>query len=215
MMAKKTHNPQILITAGPTREYIDPVRFLSNDSSGRMGFALAKAARELGFEVTLIAGPVAIEKPKGVHGIAVVTAREMREAALAEAPQSDIIIMAAAVSDWRPARFSKKKLKRTAGASDRRTIELKANPDILAELCRKKRPRQTIVGFALESDHLEKHAREKLKRKGCDWIVANDVAAIGSNVNSGTLFGANGAAIALPRLPKEDLAFVILSHVVA
>lgn len=206
---------RVLITAGPTREYLDPVRYISNESSGRMGCALAKAALELGCEVTLVAGPVALEKPKGAKAIAVTTAREMLAAALAEARRADIIIMAAAVSDWRPTRFSKRKLKRTDGPSDRRTIDLIPNPDILAELCSRRKPGQVIVGFALESNALEKNARTKLARKGCDYIVANGVRAIGASTSSAVLFRAGGGKTRLPRLPKEDLAVVILSHVIA
>jgi phosphopantothenoylcysteine decarboxylase/phosphopantothenate--cysteine ligase len=206
---------RVLITAGPTREYIDPVRYISNDSSGRMGCALAKAALELGCEVTLIAGPIAIEKPKGAHGIAVISAREMRTAVLKEARDADVIIMAAAVSDWRPAKCSKRKLKRTDGSSNDRTIELTPNPDILAELCAKRKPGQIIAGFALESNHLERNARDKLKRKACDWIVANGVQAIGSGASSAVLFSARGGKINLPPLPKEDLAMVILSHILS
>ena len=212
-MAKKPIKVRVLVTAGPTREYIDPVRYISNDSSGQMGFALAKAAVELGGEVTLISGPVALAAPKGVKGIAVTTAREMHAAALKEAKKADIIIMAAAVADWRPARFSKSKLKRTKVPKYQSTIVLKPNPDILADLCKRRRPGQTIVGFALETADLEKNARKKLKTKGCDWIVANKANAIGARVSRALLIDKDGKKVSLPRLPKDDLAVVILSHV--
>lgn len=209
-MKIKTKPIRVLITAGPTREYIDPVRYISNDSSGRMGFALAQAAQELGGDVTLIAGPVGLETPVGVRGIAVTTAGEMHRAALREAKGADIIIMAAAVADWRPKGTRRSKMKK--GAKPPR-LELVENPDILSDLCKRRRDSQTIVGFALETADLEKNARRKLKRKGCDWIVANKAKAIGACVSKAILIGKDGKKISLPRLPKEDLAVVILSHV--
>jgi len=209
-MKIKTKATRVLITAGPTREYIDPVRYISNDSSGRMGFALAQAAQELGGDVTLIAGPVELEVPTGVKGIAVATARGMHRAALREAKKADIIIMAAAVADWRPKGARRSKIKK---GKKPLKLELVENPDILSDLCRKRRDGQTIVGFALETADLEKNARRKLKRKGCDWIVANKAAAIGARVSKAILIGSDGKKVSLPRLPKEDLAVVILSHV--
>ena len=209
-MRLKTKATRMLITAGPTREYIDPVRYISNVSSGKMGFALAKAAHELGGDVTLIAGHVDRETPKGVKGIAVTTARHMHKAALREAKKADIIIMAAAVADWRPKGARRAKMKRSAKSIK---LEMVPNPDILADLCMKKKDGQTIVGFALETGDLERNARRKLKKKGCDWIVANKVSAIGADVSGGILIRRDGKKIRLPRLPKEDLAVVILSHV--
>ncbi len=203
---------KILVTAGPTREYLDPVRYLSNDSSGQMGFALAQVAAEFGAAVTLIAGPVALPTPKKVKRIDVVSAAEMHRAVLRQAPRSDVIIMAAAVSDWRPAKVSKGKLKKTIGPSDHRTIGLISNPDILADLGRRKRPGQLLAGFALETHDLERNARSKRKRKNCDWIVANAATAIGARVSRALLLGSEGQRIALPQLPKEDLAVLILSH---
>lgn len=205
---------RVLITAGPTREYIDPVRYLSNDSSGRMGFALAQAAHELGFDVDLIAGPVELETPDGVTRTNVVSAREMHKRATKLAPKADIIIMAAAVSDWRPARFSKNKIKKATGTSVDREIKLKLNPDILAELGKKKRNDQLLVGFALETRELEKNARKKLKSKRCDWIVANRTENIGSKSGRALLIPQKGKKIPLPQLMKHDLAFVILSHII-
>lgn len=204
----------ILIAAGPTREYIDPVRYLSNDSSGKMGFALAKAACRLGLHVTLVAGPVALETPRGVKRIDVISALDMRAAVLAKAPKAGIIIMCAAVADYRPARFSRMKIKRTIEPSNHRTIELVSNPDILAELGRKKKRHQTLVGFALETNNLERNARAKLEEKNCDWIVANSANAIGAKVGSAILFSRKGRRIPIRSLPKDRLAAVILSHVV-
>lgn len=203
---------RILVTAGPTREYLDPVRYLSNDSSGQMGFALAQVAAEFGAAVTLIAGPVSLPTPKGVKRIDVVSACEMHRAVLKQAPRSDVILMAAAVADWRPAKASKAKIKKTVGASCHRAIALTANPDILAELGRRKKPEQLLAGFALETNDLERNARSKLTRKRCDWIVANAAKAIGASSSRALLLGAHGERIPLPRLPKEDLAVLILSH---
>jgi phosphopantothenoylcysteine decarboxylase / phosphopantothenate---cysteine ligase len=210
-MVLKSQKLRVLITAGPTREYLDPVRYLSNDSSGQMGFALARAATELGFAVTLIAGPVALPTPAGVRRIDVISAQEMQRATLRCAPKADIVIMAAAVADWRPERRHAQKLKK----GDRRpAIALVENPDILAALCRRKRRGQTIVGFALETDRLEARARAKLARKRCDWIVANAASAIGAAKSRAILLSAGGQRILLPVLPKEDLAILILSHLV-
>lgn len=202
---------KILVTAGPTREYIDPVRYLSNDSSGQMGFAIARAAAHLGHSATLIAGPVSLATPEGVRRIDVVTAREMRAAAVKLAKDADVIIMSAAVADYRPAKMAAQKIKR-AGVQGM-SIELVANPDILAELGRKRRPHQTIVGFALETRDLERNALKKLKEKNCDFIVGNSSKAIGAKSSRAILFGRNGERIPLPQMPKEDLAVLILSHI--
>lgn len=224
---------KILITAGPTREYIDPVRYISNDSSGRMGFALAEAALKRGCKVTLISGPVALDAPKGVHRIDVISAQEMQREVMKHARRADIIIMAAAVADWRPLRTSRHKLKksydstivrwydgkevaneRTDVRMDRCTIALIENPDILAELGKKKKPHQTLVGFALETENLERNARVKLTRKRCDWIVANSAASIGAKNSRAILLSLCGHKITLPYLPKKDIAKMILSHVI-
>ncbi|MFA4874162.1 MAG: phosphopantothenoylcysteine decarboxylase [bacterium] len=221
---KKKKKIKVLVTAGPTREYLDPVRYISNDSSGQMGFAIAKAAGELGCDVTLVAGPVSLDTPARVRRIDVVTAREMRREVMRRAAKADIIIMAAAVADWRPRRVSKQKIKRSKGhphpiplPSRERglTIALVENPDILAELGKTKKPGQTLVGFALETGNLERNARVKLKHKRCDWIVANSAAAIGARQSRAMLLAADGRRIALPRLAKEDLAVVILSHILS
>lgn len=209
---------RFLITAGPTREYIDPVRYLSNDSSGLMGFALAKTAAWMGHRVTLITGPVALSTPKGVKRIDIVSAREMRREVMRLAPRADIIIMAAAVADWRPARFSKWKIKRPLVSSPAlsgiegspRPLVLKENPDILAELGRKKRLGQILVGFALETGNLGKRAREKLSRKRCDWIIANKTSAIGLESARAILFSRNGKRIPLPYQTKSGLSLHIL-----
>jgi phosphopantothenoylcysteine decarboxylase / phosphopantothenate---cysteine ligase len=210
---RSSQGVRILITAGPTREYIDPVRYLSNDSSGRMGFALAGAAYELGFTVDLIAGPVELETPDGVSRTDVISAKQMHDHVIKLAPKADIIIMAAAVSDWRPARLAKNKIKKGPNASIDRGLKLKLNPDILAEVGKKIRDDQTLVGFALETKDLEKNARKKLKAKGCDWIIANRAENIGSKSGRALLIPRKGKKVMLPRLEKHDLAFVILSHI--
>ncbi|MEO9968383.1 MAG: bifunctional phosphopantothenoylcysteine decarboxylase/phosphopantothenate--cysteine ligase CoaBC [Hyphomonadaceae bacterium] len=166
-----------LITAGPTREPIDPVRFLSNHSSGRQGFAIAGALAELGARVTLVSGPVAFDAPKGVDLVRIETAREMLSACEKALP-ADVFVSVAAVADWRPAQAAKRKLKiKGAAASDPPALNLKENPDILATLSRKKANRPgLVIGFAAETNDVERHAKDKLKRKKCDWIVANDVS---------------------------------------
>lgn len=199
-----------IVTAGPTREYIDPVRYISNESSGMMGFAFAKALVKLGFKVWLITGPVNLPTPDGTRRIDVVTGQEMRRAVMRLVPRADLIVMAAAVSDWRPARMSGHKIKKRDQSI---SINLRPNPDILGEISKKKKPSQTVVGFALETSDMEKNARRKLAKKNCDWIVANDITSIGSKTSRVVLFNRNGRKIVIPKLAKDDLAVVILSHI--
>ena len=174
---KPLNGRHMLITAGPTREPIDPVRFLSNHSSGRQGYAIAGALAELGAQVTLVSGPVSIGAPRGVDLVKVETARDML-AACEKALPVDVFISVAAVADWRPAQAAGRKLKLKGKAAETPpSLNLKENPDILATLSRKKINRPTLViGFAAETNDVEKYARAKLKRKRCDWIVANDVS---------------------------------------
>ena len=162
-----------LISAGPTREWIDPVRFLSNPSSGKMGYALARAAVDRGMQVTLVSGPTALKAPAGAEVLFVETAREMQEAMSQRFAKADLIIMAAAVSDHRPETRSKQKQKKE---QMRMTLDLVANPDILMELGKQKKNGQTLVGFAAETENLLPNARKKLREKNLDWIVANDVS---------------------------------------
>lgn len=166
-----------LITAGPTREPIDPVRFLSNHSSGRQGYAIAGALAQLGARVTLVSGPVGLSAPVGVDLVQIETAREMLKACEKALP-ADVFVSVAAVADWRPAQQAKQKLKLKGTAkSVSPELALKENPDILATLSRKKSKRpKLVVGFAAETNDVIRHAKEKLKRKKCDWIVANDVS---------------------------------------
>ncbi len=197
-----------LVTSGPTREPIDPVRFLSNQSSGRQGHAIAAALARLGAETTLVSGPVAIADPVGVHVIHVETAREMLEACEAALPR-DIAVCAAAVSDWRPAELAEQKMKKQEGGAPP-ALTLAENPDILATLSRAGNRRPTIVvGFAAETSDLVAHATQKRLSKGCDWILANDVSAasgtFGGDANTINLISAAGVE-AWPAMSKENVA---------
>ncbi len=196
---------RVLISAGPTHEDLDPVRYIGNRSSGRMGFALAEAAALAGAAVTLVAGPVALDTPAGVtRRIDVRSARQMHEAMLEQARQADIVIATAAVADYRPAQVFASKLKKQGGPL---TLELVENPDILRELAAL-HPRPFLAGFAAETENLEAHARAKLAAKGVDLIAANAVGAgvgIETADNALSVFWAGGAR-ALPRADKRVLA---------
>jgi phosphopantothenoylcysteine decarboxylase/phosphopantothenate--cysteine ligase len=201
----------VLVTAGPTREYLDPVRFLSNRSSGKMGFALARAARRRGARVVLISGPTALPEPRGVELVWVETAEEMAAAATRAAPEATVAIAAAAVADYRPAKRATEKESKLGGAS---SLALAATPDVVASLPR--RPSLIAVGFAAETRDLVVRARAKLERKHLDLIVANDVTAEGAgfdvDTNRVTLVAADGVA-ELPLLEKDDVADAILDRV--
>lgn len=207
---------RFLVTAGPTREPIDPVRFISNRSSGKMGFALAEAARDRGARVTLVSGPVALPDPPGVEVVRVETARDMLEAVLARAGEADAIIKAAAVADFRPARPSAHKLKKSSVAP---VVELEPNTDILRELGRRKRPGQVLVGFAAETRDLLDNAQRKIREKNLDFIVLNDVSQPGAgfevDTNIVTLVFPDGRAEPLPRMSKREVAEAILDRLVA
>ncbi|MGO9591589.1 MAG: bifunctional phosphopantothenoylcysteine decarboxylase/phosphopantothenate--cysteine ligase CoaBC [Candidatus Acidiferrales bacterium] len=203
----------VLVTAGPTREDIDPVRFLTNRSSGKMGYALAEAAIRRGARVILVSGPTDLTVPGGVDWIPVRSTDEMRSAVRERAAEANVIIMAAAVSDYRPAASHTQKLKRGEGSL---TLQLEPTPDILAELGREKGSR-ILVGFAAETTQLAENARAKLARKGADMIVANDVtqegAGFDADTNIVTLFLRDGREIPLPKLPKFEVANRILDAV--
>ncbi len=202
---------RVLVTAGPTREPLDPVRYLSNRSSGKMGYALAEAARLRGAAVTLVSGPTALPAPGGVDFVQVETAAQMRDAVLPRAPSADLILAAAAVSDYRPAERAIQKIKKGASSP---ALTLTANDDILAGLGREKRAGQTLVGFAAETEDLLDHARRKLESKNLDWIVANDVTVKGAgfdvDTNVVTLLARDGREITLPLLTKREVAERIL-----
>ena len=200
----------VLVTAGPTHEPIDPVRFLGNRSSGKMGFALAEEAARRGARVLLVAGPVALPTPAGVERTDVETAGEMAAAVRELAPRADLVVMAAAVADYAPVRPAAAKLKKEQGVP---RLELAATPDILAELPRWA-PGAVTAGFAAETGDLEAAARAKLARKGCDFLVANDVSradiAFGQEANEVTVFRRDGEPVFLSRRPKTRLAADLL-----
>jgi len=200
----------IVVTAGPTREPLDPVRYLSNRSSGRMGYALARAAALAGAEVTLISGPSALPGPAGVKLVKVETAAQMLAAVKKAFPKADALIMAAAVADFRPAKTSKDKLPKD---DVDKAIALTKNPDIIATIAKAK-GRKLVVGFAAETGDADAKALAKMKRKKLDAIVANDVSQPGigfdSDDNEVRILFADGRSEALPRMRKDDLAFAIL-----
>lgn len=204
---------KIVITAGPTVEDIDPVRTLTNRSSGKMGYALADAASRRGAHVTLISGPTELRAPNEVDWLPVRSTEEMHHAVFEHANGADAVIMAAAVSDYRPAATAAQKIKRAEG---RLMLELEPTADILAELGREKGPR-ILVGFAAETDHLAENARRKLAAKGADMVVANDVtqegAGFGTDTNVVTFFLRGGEEIALPKMSKFEVANRILDRV--
>jgi phosphopantothenoylcysteine synthetase/decarboxylase len=205
---------RLLITAGPTREPIDPVRFLSNRSSGRMGYALAEAAHTAGHEVLLISGPVTLPPPSGVQIIHVETAREMFDAVRTHLPGCDTAIFSAAVADYRPAQVVTQKLKKTAATL---TLELERTEDILGSVRSQFAFTGFLVGFAAETENLIAHAQDKLLRKGCDLIIANDVSQPGigfdSPENEVTLCLPGGTTIPLPRQSKTSLARELIAHI--
>ena len=207
---------KVMVTAGATRERLDPVRFLSNDSSGKMGFALAEAARDRGADVTLVCGVTTAEPPAGVTLVRVESTQELYEEVTARCGDMDIIIQAAAPADYRFARRFDQKLKKRDGAP--LFLELVENPDIAAEVGRRKRPGQTLVGFAAETERVTEHAREKLQRKSLDLIVANDVTAPGAgfnvDTNIATLITRTGAT-ERPLQRKCDLAEDVLDAVLS
>lgn len=203
---------RVLISAGPTYEAIDPVRFIGNRSSGRMGFALAAAARARGASVCLVHGPVALQPPPGVVRIAVESALAMREAVLFEAARSDVFISAAAVADYRPASIATEKIKKRAAEL---SVELVRNPDIVSEVASQPAAPFT-VGFAAETEHVSEYARAKMERKGLDMIAANDVSAgqaIGQASSALHVLWPGGGQH-LPLQPKDALAHALLDLIV-
>ena len=206
---------RFLITAGPSREPLDPVRYISNRSSGKMGYALARAAVRRGAGVVLVSGPSAIEPPSAVRLILVNTAAEMRRAVLEQFPECTAVIMAAAVADYRPVDASSKKLKRGKAPLD---IRLEPNPDILRELGRRKNGK-LLVGFAAETEELIANATRKLHEKNLDLIVANDVTQAGGgfdgDTNIATIVDRSGASDSLSLMTKDELADRIYDHLLA
>jgi phosphopantothenoylcysteine decarboxylase/phosphopantothenate--cysteine ligase len=207
---------RVLVTTGATREELDPVRFISNHSSGRMGFAVAEAARSRGAEVTVVAGATTAQAPAGVRLIRALSAESMRDAVLGEVTASSVFVAAAAVADYRPARRAVEKIKKSADAL---TLSLEPTPDILAEVSRARREGLLVVGFAAETERVVENAREKLLRKGLDAVVANDLTQDGAGFDTETnvitvLTRDREEPAALPLMSKLDAAHRILDEVV-
>jgi phosphopantothenoylcysteine decarboxylase/phosphopantothenate--cysteine ligase len=206
---------RVLVSAGPTQEAVDPVRYLSNRSSGRMGYAVARVAQRRGAEVTLVTGPCDLRPPAGVRTVPVTTAAEMAEVLGREFRRATVLVMAAAVADYRPARPAPRKVKKGARST---TLALTRTEDIVTGLARRK-GRRLVVGFAAETHDLEQEARTKLQAKGLDLVVANDVtlpgAGFGTDTNVVRLLGADGTDEPLPLLPKDEVAGRILDWIAA
>jgi len=208
-MAPDLRGRRVVVSAGGTREEIDPVRFIGNWSSGRQGYALAEAAVARGAAVTVVAANVGLPDPAGTTVIPVTSACEMRSAVLSAAAAADAVVMAAAVADYRPAARSEQKLKKAGAAPP---LELVENPDILKELAARRRPGQILTGFAAETENMAENGRAKLAAKGCDLLVVNQVGAglaFGTSDNAALVLGADGSVTEVPRGPKTALADVI------
>jgi phosphopantothenoylcysteine decarboxylase/phosphopantothenate--cysteine ligase len=209
-------NKTVLVSAGPTREPVDPVRFISNHSSGQMGYALAEEAAHRGARVILVTGPVhlSVNHPH-IELIKVETAAQMAEACLKHFPEADITIMAAAVADFTPEQTSQTKIKKEK--QDEMVIKLKPTTDILAEMGKKKKAGQLLIGFALETDHEEENALAKLKRKNADFIVMNSMndpgATFGHSTNKVTIYSLNGHRYTTPLLNKDKIAEIIFDYI--
>lgn len=219
----RTHLPQslagkqVIVSAGGTRERIDPVRYISNDSSGKMGYAMAQAADWLGATVTLVSTTQSLLPPEGVQVQEVASAQELAQAMTSHYDQMDYVVMAAAVSDYRVKYPHDQKIKKVAGQTDWQ-LDLVANPDILAQLGQTKR-QQVLIGFAAETQNLLEHARAKLSKKGADWLIANDVSnpAIGFNSDKNQVYvlGAQGQEVLLPQQSKTSLALAAWQVILA
>ncbi|SPF01160.1 bifunctional phosphopantothenoylcysteine decarboxylase/phosphopantothenate--cysteine ligase CoaBC [Streptomyces sp. MA5143a] len=222
VLARGTAGPDlagrhVVVSAGGTREPLDPVRFLGNRSSGKQGYALARTAAARGARVTLIEANTGLPDPAGVDVVRVGTAVQLREAVLKAAPDADVVVMAAAVADFRPETYATGKIKKKDG-QDPEPIVLVRNPDILAEIAADRpRPEQLVVGFAAETDDVLANGRAKLARKGCDLLVVNEVGerkTFGSEENEAVVLGADGSETAVPHGPKEALADTVWDLVV-
>lgn len=207
-MVKAPNTLRFLVTAGPTREFLDPIRYISNRSSGRMGYAIADAARAISSRVTLVSGPTALQPPEVAEFVSVTTAQEMAEAVWSRFDAVDICIMAAAVCDFRPRKMATSKIKKGPFSG---VLELEATPDILAELGRRKKS-QVLIGFATETDGMENHAREKLMQKKLDFIVANDVSAFDAETSRVIFITHEGKIERLSEMPKVEVAKLIVER---
>jgi phosphopantothenoylcysteine decarboxylase/phosphopantothenate--cysteine ligase len=207
---------RVVVSAGGTREYLDPVRFLGNRSSGRQGYALARTAATRGAEVTLVSANASLPDPAGVKVVRVVSASDLRDAVLAAADDADAVVMAAAVADFRPAERSAAKVKKTD--ADPAPVALVRNPDVLAELASSRREGCVVVGFAAETDDVLANGRAKLARKGCDLLVVNEVGegvAFEVDTNAAVVLGADGSETEIPHGSKDALAHAVWDLVVA
>lgn len=212
---KDMEGMHVTVTAGPTREAMDPVRFLSNHSTGKMGYAIARSAKMRGAQVTLITGPVSLAPLDGVRMIPITSACEMREAVMEALPQSDLVIKAAAVGDYRPAQFQDDKIKKH---DDDMSVSLVRNPDILAEIGENRRDDQVICGFSMETRDLLENSTKKLKKKNCDVIVANNLkvkgAGFAGDTNVVTLLYRDGTVEPLELMEKDSVADILLERLV-
>jgi phosphopantothenoylcysteine decarboxylase/phosphopantothenate--cysteine ligase len=208
---------KIVVTAGPTVEAIDPVRFVSNRSSGKMGYAIAKAAHDAGADVTLVTGPTALAAPAGVRMIAVESAQDMKESVLALLPETDVVVMAAAVADYRPIETSTLKIKKR-DAGSQLTVRLTENPDVLKAVVAGRKRGTIVIGFKAETGDATKEAERMLREKGLDLVVANDISepgsVFGSDTDKVTFVSADGVE-ALPLLPKTEVAQRLVAKLVA
>ncbi len=218
MLTKKDLSGRtVLISAGPTIEPIDPVRYVSNHSSGKMGFAIAAAAEQRGADVILVSGPVHLPTPGGVTRVDVTTCEQMAQAMLEHLPRAGMIIKVAAVADYKPEQAASAKIKKQAGKKNL-TLEMIENPDILKMIGEKKSKDQFLAGFAAETQDLEQHARAKMEKKNLDMIAANIVgkkdSGFSADTNKMTLFFKDGTAVDLPMTSKKDLAHILLDHII-
>ncbi|MGD8520797.1 MAG: bifunctional phosphopantothenoylcysteine decarboxylase/phosphopantothenate--cysteine ligase CoaBC [Desulfobacterales bacterium] len=209
---------RVVVTAGCTHEALDPVRFIGNRSSGKMGYALAYAARDRGADVVLIHGPTSLNVPHGVKDVSVNSAKQMHTAVLKNISTADALIKTAAVTDYRPATFSKHKIKKN---QESMSLKLVQNPDILASVVSKRKksdPLKVVIGFAAETESLVEYAQDKLIRKGLDLIVANDISASDSgfavDTNRVTLIDSSGELQSLPLLTKQEVAEIVIDHLI-
>jgi len=209
-------NKKVLVTAGPTEESIDPVRFVSNRSSGRMGFAIAQAAYRLGAEVRLISGPVALPEPHGIDLVKVDTAQEMLASVAEHLPEADVSVFAAAVSDYRPKNIETRKMKRSEG-NEAPVLDLMTNPDVVLDTLGNRKEKSIAVGFALETESVLENAQEKLERKQFDFLVANSAteedAGFDVETNRVALLFPGGRCEELPLMTKHDVSEIIMRHI--
>lgn len=211
LSAKDLKGEKVLVSAGPTREAIDPVRFVSNASSGRMGYAIARAARRRGAEVVLVSGPSYLPRPANIELVPVVSAEEMNDACVRYFPQSTLVIMSAAVADYRPTKSYPAKVKKDAKTL---SIEMERTADVLKSMGKMKKNGQLLVGFALETENIEENARKKLDEKNLDLVVANTPIGLDSPTNQVTIIDREGETVTLPPLSKDEIAERILDAVV-